>query len=49
MNLGHSAFRLIQKNLMKKFLSFSRIHPNSLDDFSINGRSRPQQSTGFSR
>ena len=49
MNLGHSAFRLNQKNLMKKFLSFSRIHPKSLDDFSINGRSRPQQSTGFSR
>ena len=46
---GHCAFRLNQKNLMKKFLSFSRINPKSLDDFSLNGRSRPQQSTGFSR
>jgi hypothetical protein len=26
-----------------------RIHPNSLDDFSLNGRLRPKQSTGFSR
>jgi len=37
------------KMINQPMQSFSRIYPNSLDDFSLNGRLRLNQSTGFSR
>ena len=34
-------------NLSQKIQSLSRIYPNSLDGFSLNGRLRPKQTTGL--
>ena len=41
MNLGHLKFGMNKKNLKKIWLTFSRIHPISLDDFSLNRCSHP--------
>jgi len=40
-------FLSLQVDMSQKIQSLSRIYPNSLDGFSLNGRLRPKQTTGL--